>query len=111
MIVLLFPVELCAFCLLILYVHRRTIRAHQKYVQPATGRKEISMNRYSYSELLEAVEANETPDNVDALGAWFEQYGDRYWNGEYYDADGLRLFPVYVEADEDQFEIVGYEVR
>lgn len=111
MIVLLFPVELCAFCLLILYVHRRTIMAHQKYVQPATGRKEISMNRYSYSELLEAVKANETPDNVDALGAWFEQYGDRYWNGEYYDADGLRLFPVYVEVSEDQFEITGYEVR
>lgn len=80
-------------------------------MQPATGRKEISMNRYSYSELLEAVEANETPDNVDALGAWFEQYGDRYWNGEYYDADGLRLFPVYVEVSEDQFEITGYEVR
>ena len=111
MIVLLFPVELCAFCLLILYAHCRTIRAHQKYVQPATGRKEISMNRYSYSELLEAVKANATPDNVDALGAWFEQYGDRYWNGEYYDADGLRLFPVYVEVDEDQFEITGYEVR
>lgn len=111
MIALLFPVELCAFCLLILYVHRRTIRAHQKYVQPATGRKEISMNRYSYSELLEAVKANETPDNVNALGEWFERYGDQFWNGEYYDADGLRLFPVYVEADEDQFEIVGYEVR
>lgn len=111
MIVLLFPVELCAFRLLILYVHCRTIRAHQKYVQPAMGRKEISMNRYSYSELLEAVKANATPDNVDALGAWFEQYGDRYWNGEYYDADGLRLFPVYVEVSEDQFEITGYEVR
>lgn len=111
MIALLFPVELCAFCLLILYVHRRTIRTHQKYVQPATGRKEISMNRYSYSERLEAVKANETPDNVNALGEWFEQYGDRYWNGEFFDADGLRLFPVYVEVDEDQFEITGYEVR
>lgn len=41
----------------------------------------------------------------------FEQYGDQFWNGEYYDADGLRLFPVYVEVDEDQFEITGYEVR
>ncbi len=110
MIVLLFPVELCAFCLLF-FVHCRTIKAHQKYVQPATGRKEISMNRYSYSELLEAVKANETPDNVNALGEWFEQYGDRYWNGEYYDADGLRLFPVHVEVSEDQFEITGYEVR
>lgn len=29
------------------------------------------MNRYSYSELLEAVKANETPDNVNALGEWF----------------------------------------
>lgn len=69
------------------------------------------MNRYSYSELLEAVKSNETPDNVYALGAWFEQYGDQFWNGEYYDADGLRLFPVYVEVSEDQFEITGYEVR
>lgn len=111
MIVLLFPVELCAFCPLILYVHCRTIRAHQKYVQPATGRKEISMNRYSYSELLEAVKANETPDNVNALGEWFERYGDQFWNGEYYDADGLRLFPVYVEVSKDQFAITRYEVR
>ena len=111
MIELLFPVDLCAFCPLILYVHCRTIRAHQKYVQPATGRKEILMNRYSYSELLEAVKAKATPDNVNALGAWFEQYGDQFWNGEYYDADGLRLFPVYVEVSEDQFEITAYEVR
>lgn len=111
MIVLLFPVELCAFCLLISVRTLSYIRAHQKYVQPATGRKEISMNRYSYSELLEAVKANATPDNVDALGEWFEQYGDQFWNGEYYDADGLRLFPVYAEVSEDQFEITGYEVR
>ena len=69
------------------------------------------MNRYSYSELLEAAKANETPDNVNALGEWFEQYGDQFWNGECYDADGLRLFPVYVEVSEDQFEITGYEVR
>lgn len=69
------------------------------------------MNRYSYSELLEAVKANETPDNVNALGEWFEQYGDQFWNGEYYDADGLRLFPVYAEVSEYQFEITGYEVR
>ena len=48
---------------------------------------------------------------MNALGEWFEKYGDRYWNGEFFDADGLRLFPVYVEVDEDQFEITGYEVR
>ena len=69
------------------------------------------MNRYSYSELLEAVKANETPDNVNALGEWFERYGDQFWNGEYYDADGLRLFPGYVEVSKDQFAITRYEVR
>lgn len=79
-------------------------------IAPA-GRKEISMNRYSYSDLLEAVKKNESAENVNALGEWFEQYGAQFWNGEYYDADGLRLFPVYVEISEDQFEITGYEVR
>lgn len=69
------------------------------------------MNRYSYSDLLEAVKKNESAENVNALGEWFEQYGAQFWNGEYYDADGLRLFPVYVEISEDQFEITGYEVR
>ena len=91
MIVLLFPVELCAFCLLI-------------FVRTLSYKK-------GTSEICVAVKANATPDNVDALGEWFEQYGDRYWNGEFFDADGLRLFPVYVEVDEDQFEITGYEVR
>ena len=75
------------------------------------GRKGKNMNRYSYSDLLEAVKKNETAENVNALGEWFEQYGDQFWNGEYYDADGLRLFPVYVAISEEQFEITGYEVR
>lgn len=46
-----------------------------------------------------------------ALGEWFNAYGDRCWNGEYYDADGMRLYPVYRWDDElDQGEIIGWEV-
>lgn len=68
------------------------------------------MNRYSYQELRAAVEADASEANVNTLGEWFEAYGNIYWNGEYYDADGLRLFPVY-SGYEDQASIVGWEAR
>ena len=67
--------------------------------------------KYNYDELLKAVKENETEENINALAEWFEEYGRDYWNGEYYDADGIRLFPVYKEVDDDEFQIVGWEVR
>ena len=68
-------------------------------------------NRYSYKELITAVtSADATQTDIDTLGAWFAEYGASYWNGEYYDADGKRLFPVYAEND-GEFEVVGYEFR
>ena len=72
------------------------------------------MNRYSYEELRAAATADgATEQDVNALGEWFERYGQTCWNGEYYDADdGLRLFPVVAwDDEEDQGEIVGYEFR
>ena len=46
------------------------------------------------------------------MGEWFEQYGDEYWNGEYYNADdGIRVYPIVKEVDEDEYETVGYEIR
>lgn len=69
------------------------------------------MNRYSYEELLNAVKTAATEENVNALGEWFNSYGMDYWNGEYYDADGIRIYPVYTEVDEDEYELTGYEIR
>ena len=57
------------------------------------------MNRYKYSELLQkATRKNATQEDVDRLVEWFQQYGDQYWNGEYFDADGYQLRPVYGTA-------------
>lgn len=72
------------------------------------------MTRYDYEMLRSAAIAYEaTQDDINALGEWFTQFGKTYWNGEYYDADGLRLFPVYKASGEteDCFEIAGYEFR
>ena len=45
------------------------------------------------------------------MGEWFDHYGNDYWNGEYYDADDLRIYPVYKEVEEDEYELIGYEAR
>ena len=72
-----------------------------------------SINYYSYKELRAAATApGATQADIDALGEWFSRYGDRYWNGECYDADGLYLYPVEKWDEEtEQGEIVGYELR
>lgn len=68
-------------------------------------------NYYEYEE-LRAKALNGNQEDVNALGEWFEQYGDCYWNGEYYNADdGMRLFPVYEEMAEDEWELKRYEFR
>lgn len=69
--------------------------------------------RYSYRELLSAVTSGSAEQiDIDTLGAWFDAYGPDYWNGECYDADGIRLYPV-IEWDDDldQGETVRYEIR
>lgn len=73
----------------------------------------MSVNYYNYAELRAAALNSGTPEAVNALGEWFDRFGDRFWNGEYYDADGgLRLFPVY-ELDEDGevSDLIGYELK
>lgn len=66
-----------------------------------------------YEELLAAATAQDADqDDIDALGDWFAANGNAYWNGEYYDADGIRLYPIIEWDDEtDQGETVGYEIR
>lgn len=66
---------------------------------------------YDYYELwADAIAGDQNA--IDELGEWFSQHGDRYWNGEYYEAeDGTRLYPVYKEVGEDEYELKGYELR
>lgn len=68
---------------------------------------------YRYQELRQkAVAPNATQEDVNELGRWFEAYGSRFWNGESYGIDdNLRLYPIYKQVDEDNYEIVGYEIR
>ena len=40
------------------------------------------MTCYDYKNIVAAVEENETPEALAALGEWFRRYGDMYWNGE-----------------------------
>jgi hypothetical protein len=65
--------------------------------------------KYNYADIkAAAVSGDQTA--INALGGWFERYGTSYWNGEYYDADQFRLFPVY-EADQADVKIIGWELR
>ena len=74
-------------------------------------------NYCAYTELRDAAINNGTPEDVAALVEWMEQYGGRYWNGEYYDiGDGLRLRPIYnwdahtQEEIDDGLQPDGWEV-
>lgn len=74
------------------------------------------MTIYDYQELKnKALSADVTQEDINNLGDWFEQYGDKYWNGEYCSVDGSRLYPIYRRIDDDeieeQYEIVGYEIK
>lgn len=74
------------------------------------------MTIYDYQELKnKALSADVTQEDINNLGEWFEQHGDKYWNGEYYSVDNNRLYPTYQRIDDDeleeQYEIVGYEIR
>ena len=60
------------------------------------------IGRYSYNDLLaKATSENATQEDINNLGNWFERYGREDWNGEYYDADGKRLFPVFAPDPEE----------
>lgn len=70
------------------------------------------MNRYDYQTLRKAVEKNPTKDNINALGEWFCRFGWDYWNGEYFDADGVKVYPVVVFNEfKDDYTVCGYEAR
>lgn len=69
----------------------------------------IEVNRYNYKELFDAATAfDASQEAVNALGEWFDTFGQRYWNGEYFDADGRPLYRLYKKVDEDEWETIGY---
>lgn len=71
------------------------------------------MTIYDYQELKEkALSSDATQEDINALGEWFEQYGYRYWNGEYFSVEnGIHLYRIEEEVDEDEWEVKGYELR
>ena len=72
------------------------------------------VSKYDYESLRKrATKSDATQDDINRLGEWFESYGMNFWNGEYYDADGFKLFPVYTfdsEAEEYSFTD-NYEIK
>lgn len=71
-----------------------------------------TFGKYDYEDLRAAATAPGAEQiDIDTLGAWFEMYDMSDWNGEYFDADGLRLFPICEEDDDENFTVIGYEFR
>ena len=73
----------------------------------------MSINRYSYQELSKkALSDSATQEDVNNLGQWFDLYGMDFWNGKCFSIDSEHdLYPIYAPADNDQYDIIGYEIR
>lgn len=70
------------------------------------------VSEYNYKELESAaLTFGASQEAINDLGRWFSIYGEEYWNGEYYDINGRdRLYPVYKEVAEDEYELTGYVI-
>lgn len=72
----------------------------------------MRVNPYNYKELETEAIRTESPEALAALGEWFQCYGSAYWNGECWNIDDdRRLFPIYEECDDGDFDVTGYEIR
>lgn len=59
-----------------------------------------------------ALSADATQEDINHLGKWFELYGESFWNGEFYDVDGVhRLIPVGREDEDGDFHREGWELK
>lgn len=59
-----------------------------------------------------ALSADATQEDISRLGEWFERYGSAFWNGEFYDVDGVhRLIPVGREDEDGDFHREGWELK
>lgn len=74
----------------------------------------MDMYYHSYCELLAALKANPTQENIENLADWFFQYGDgRYWNGECYHIKETDQYirPIYEpEIIDDDGEVLQWQV-
>jgi len=79
------------------------------------SRSSFNDSYYEYDALLEkAMSAEATQTDIDALGNWFENWGNDFWNGEYFEIDkDHRLYPVYeeIENEDGTFDLKGFEIR
>ena len=66
-----------------------------------------------YQELEKAaLSADATQEDINALGKWFELYGESYWNGEYYRVtEDVRIVPIDTEDEDGDFHRIGWELR
>ena len=73
----------------------------------------MKIGRYDYEELKEkALSEDATQKDLENLYDWFEMYDVYSWDGYCYPIDGVNsLYPIYAETDEDEYEIVGYEIK
>lgn len=75
-------------------------------------KKIIEATEYNYKELINQVRENETPETLAELGYWFEHYGSSDdWNGEYWDCELGRLYPIYGSEQDGCYPIVGWEIK
>ena len=69
----------------------------------------MTITCFNGQELLAEALNDPAPDNLNALGEWFERYGSTFWNGEFFMIDeDHRLFRIW---DDDHENIIGYELR
>ncbi len=68
---------------------------------------------YNYEELRAAALApTATKEDRLALYEWFEHNDMSAWNGEYFDADdGIRVYPIYDEEGDGNFNLVDADIR
>ena len=75
----------------------------------------MNIKKYMYAELREkAISPEATQEDLSNLAEWLDRCADSKtdWNGECWDIeDGLSLYPLYAEIGQDEYEIVGYEIR
>lgn len=78
--------------------------------------KKADFDEYDLVKLIEKAVTERTEEAIFTLAAWFEKY-DKYshfWDGEgyffNYAGREWELTPIYEEIEEDEFEIVSWDL-
>ena len=66
-----------------------------------------------FDELKKNAIESGTLEDCELLAQWLLEFDSKHsWNGEFFTIDkDHRMYPVYKQIDEDEYEIVGYEIR